>query len=143
MPGLFQMSDPIRRLKLLPWRPLLQISALTIFIVFILEMLLVWGFTQSDVINRTITMLYSPPLGIFIPIAVAMGIGALAVYLCERWRNQVLLNTSNLWALVLCLLLSVGLKSLLPLPSLLISLSYFALIGIVLGVFWKGRPYWR
>jgi len=68
-------------------------------------------------------------------IAIAVGIGALTVYLCERWLPQVLLNTSSLWALVLCLLLALGLKSLLPLPSLLIDLSDFGLIGIaqVLG----------
>ena len=143
MPGLFQMSDPMRRLKLLPWRSLLQISTLTTFIVFILELLLVWGFTQSNIIRNTITMLYSPPLGIVMPIAIAVGIGALAVYLCERWLPQVLLNTSSLWALVLCLLLALGLKSLLPLPSLLVNLSESALIGIIIGVFWKGRPYWR
>ena len=137
------MSDPIRRLKLLPWRSLLQISILTAFIVFILELLLVWGFAQSNFVRNTITMLLSPPLGILMSIAIAVGIGALAVYLCERWLPQVLLNTSSLWALVLCLLLALGLKSLLPLPSLLVNLSNLALIGIVLGVFWKGRSYWR
>lgn len=76
-------------------------------------------------------------------IATAVGIGTLAVYLCERWLPQVLLNTSSLWALVLCLLLGLVLKSLLPLPSLLLDLSQFTLIGVILGVFWKGRPYWR
>jgi hypothetical protein len=142
MPGLFKMSDPIRRLKLLPWRSLLQTSILTIFIVFILELLLVWGYTQSSIIRNTVAMLYSPPLGILMPIAIAVGIGALAVYLCERSQPQVL-NTSSLWALVLCLLLALGLKLLLPLPSLLIDSSEFTLIGIIVGVFWKGRPYWR
>lgn len=76
-------------------------------------------------------------------IATAVGIGALAVYLCERWLPQVLLNTSSLWALVLCLLLGLVLKSLLPLPSLLLDLSQFTLVGVIVGVFWKGRPYWR
>ena len=134
------MSDPIRRLQLLPWRSLLQVSILTAFIVFILELLLVWGFTHSSIIRGTIKVLYSPPLGIVMPIAVSVGIGALAVYLCERLFTQVLLNTSSLWALVVCLLLALVLKSLLPLS---IDLSDFTLVGIILGVFWKGRSYWR
>lgn len=134
------MSDPIRRLKLLPWPILLQVSVITAFIVLILEMLLAWGFTHSSVIRDTLTMLYSPPIGIFWPIAVSVGIGALGVYLCERWFTQVLLNASSLWALVACLLLALVLKSLL-FPS--VELSNFTLIGIILGVFWKGRSYWR
>ena len=133
----------MRSLKLLPWRSLLQVSTLIIFIVFILEVLVAWGFTQSNIIRDIITMLYSPPLGIFMSIAIAVGIGAVAVYLCERWLPQVLLNTSSLWALVLCLLLAVGLKSLLPRAFLFVNLSELTLVGIILGVFWKGRPYWR
>ena len=134
------MSDPIRRLRLLPWRILLQVSILTAFIVLILEVLLAWGFTHSSIIHDTITMLQAPPIGIFWPIAVSVGIGALAVYLCERWFTQVSLNTSSLWALILCLLLALGLKSLLPLDM---GLSYFTLVGIIVGVFWKGRSHWR
>lgn len=136
------MSDPIRRLKFLPWRLLLQVSILTAFIVFILELMLLWGYTHSIIIRNTIAMLYSPPLGILMPIAIAVGVGALAVYLCERSQPQIL-NTSSLWALVLCLLLALGLKSLLPLSSLLVGLSEITLIGIIVGVFWKGRSYWR
>jgi len=67
------MSD-LYVLKLLPWRPLLQISILTTFIVFILELLLVWGFAQSTFIRNTITMLYSP-FGILMSIAIAVGLG--------------------------------------------------------------------
>lgn len=137
------MSNPLRSLKFLPWRSLLQISALTTLIVLVVDLVLVWGFTQSSIITNTITMLYAPPLGIFMPIATSVGIGALGVYLCERLLTRVLLNASNLWALVLCLLLGLGLKSLLPLPSLLLNLSQLTLVGVILGVFWKGRPYWR
>lgn len=134
------MNDPIRRLKLLPWRSLLQVSFLTAFIVLILEILLVWGAAHSSIIRDTITTLYSSLIGVFWPIAVSVGIGALAVYLCERWFTQVSLNASSLWALVACLLLALLLKSLL-FPS--VDLSNFTLVGIIIGIFWKGRSYWR
>jgi len=78
------------------------------------------------------------------PVAAAIGLGALAVYLLERQCTQVSINSSNLWALVPCLLLTLWLKSLLPLDSFgLLSLSESVLIGIIVGIFWKGRPYWR
>ena len=137
------MSNFLRRLKLLPWREMLQIAALVNCIVIGLELFLAWGFTQSRVIRNILTLLYSPYLGILIPIAAAVGMGALAVYFLEYWNQQFLLNRTNLWVLVLCVLLGLVLKSFLPIPALLASLSEAALIGVTVGVFWKGRPYWR
>ncbi|MEG3863292.1 peptide chain release factor 1 [Microcoleus sp. herbarium12] len=136
------MSNFLRRLKLLPWREMLQIAALVNFIVIGLELFLAWGFMQSRVIRNILTLLYSPSLGILIPFVTAVGMGALAVYFLEYWHQQFLLNRTNLWVLVLCVLLGLVLKSLLPIPALLASLSEAALIGVTVGVFWKGRPYW-
>jgi hypothetical protein len=74
--------------------------------------------------------------------AAAVGVGALAVYLLKRFYPQVLINTASLWALIPCLLLFLFIKSLLPIPGL-VNLTYPQLLGIIVGVFWKGRPYWR
>ncbi|MEG4278147.1 peptide chain release factor 1 [Microcoleus sp. MON1_C1] len=137
------MSNFLRRLKLLPWREMLQISALVNSIVIGLELFLAWGFTQSRAIRNGLTLLYGSSLGILIPFAAAVGMGALAVYFLEYWQQQFLLNRISLWVLVLCLLLGLVLKSFLPIPASLASLSETALIGIMVGVFWKGRPYWR
>jgi len=41
------MRDPLRRLKFLPWRSLLQVSALTALIVAVLEFLLALGYAQA------------------------------------------------------------------------------------------------
>jgi CHASE2 domain-containing sensor protein len=76
-------------------------------------------------------------------IATAIGVGALAVYLLERFYQQVIINTASLWALVLCLALFLFLKSLVPLMPILVNFEQIQLIGIILGIFWKGRPYWR
>ncbi len=66
----------------------------------------------------------------------------LAVIILE-WYRQVIINVSVLWALILCLALALVVKSLLPLPAVLVGLDEIQLITIVVGVFWKGRPYWR
>jgi len=137
------MTDPLRRLKYLPWRSLLQVSGIAVIIVIVLEFLLALGDTNSSGIRSMLSMLFAPPLGILLILAAAVGVGVLAVYLLERLYQQVRINTASLWALVLCLALVLFVKSLLPLPALLVNLSYIQLMGIVVGVFWKGRPYWR
>jgi hypothetical protein len=137
------VSKFLQRLKLLPWREMLQSSALVNSIVIGLELFLDWGFTPSWAIRNRVTILYGSSLEILIPFAAAVGMGALAVYLLEYWQQQFLLNRTTLWVLVLCVLLGLVLKSFLPIPPLLASLSEEALIGVTVGVFWKGRPYWR
>jgi hypothetical protein len=137
------MTDPLRRLKYLPWRSLLQVSGIAVIIVIVLEFLLALAYTNSSVIRSMLSMLFAPPVGILLILAAAVGVGVLAVYLLERLYQQVRINTASLWALVLCLALVLFVKSLLPLPALLVNLSYIQLMGIVVGVFWKGRPYWQ
>ena len=137
------MSNPLGRLKNLPWQELLQIAALTNLIAIALELFLGWGFTQSPIVRNILNLLYGSYLGVLIPVATAVGMGALAVYIFEQRQQKFLLNTSSLWALVVCLLLGLAFKSLLPVPAFLADLSRTTLIGIVVGVFWKGRPYWR
>ncbi len=135
------MSDFLRRLKILPWQEMLQIAALVNLTVLGIELFLAWG-TKIPAISNALRLLYSSSLGILVPVAIAVGMGALAVYFLEYWQQQFLLNQTNLWLLVFCLFLGVFLKSLL-LPPFFISLSQATLIGIAVGVFWKGRPYWR
>ncbi|MFM9265674.1 peptide chain release factor 1 [Tychonema sp. BBK16] len=134
------MSDFLRRLKILPWQEMLQIAALVNLTVLGIELFLAWS-TKIPAISNALRLLYSS-LGILVPVGIAVGMGALAVYFLEYWQQQFLLNQTNLWLLVFCLFLGLFLKSLL-LPPLFISLSQATLIGIVVGVFWKGRPYWR
>ncbi|MGB7710706.1 MAG: peptide chain release factor 1 [Microcoleus sp.] len=137
------MSNFLRHFKLLPWREMLQISALVNSIVVGLELFLAWGFIQSQLFRNVLKLLFGSSLGMLIPFAIAVGMGALAVYFLEYWHQQFLLNRISLWFLVFCILLGLLLKSFLPIPPFLASLSETALIGVAVGVFWKGRPYWR
>ncbi|KKD37442.1 peptide chain release factor 1 [Limnoraphis robusta Tam1] len=137
------MNHWMQRLKNFPWRSLLQSATLSNLLIAALEILLFWGVVHSPVVGNVLKMLFSPPLGVLTQVAIAIGMGALTVYWLEIWQQRFLLNSSTLWALVGCLLLGLFIKSLLPLPTFLVDLSSLGLMGILIGVFWKGRPYWR
>ena len=139
------MDRFIQNLKRLPWRGLLQNSAIAIVSVILIEYLLQFGLESnaSNTVLEVLEMLYSPPLGLIIPILTAIGIGALGVYIFEYQQQQYLLNSSTLWAFVFCLLFWLFIKSQLPVAPLLINLSRTTFVGLLIGVFWKGRPYWR
>ncbi|HAX80238.1 MAG TPA: peptide chain release factor 1 [Cyanobacteria bacterium UBA11372] len=136
------MRDPLGGLKLLPWRSLVKYAAITTAIATAFDLLLFLAIAYLVPLRNMFLILLAPPLGILIAIAIALGIGALAVFLTERQR-EFMLNASNLWGLVGCLILCLWLRSLLPIPSFLLNLSELTIVGIILGVFWKGRPYWR
>lgn len=133
----------MRSWQVLPWRSLLQVAILTNLTVIPLELILDFGYKHSPAISQTITFLYTPPLGLITPIIIAIGLGALAVYFLEQFYQHVRINTSTLWALIPCLIIIILLKLFLPLPSVLADFRETQLIGIVVGVFWKGRYYWR
>ncbi len=137
------MRDPLHRFKFLPWRSLIQISALVTIIVIVLEFLLELGHNRSAVFRNALYLIGRPPFGSLIPLLVALGLGALAVYLLELLHPQLSINTAILWTLVLCVALFLILKSLLPLPANLVNFDQLQLVGLVVGTFWKGRPYWR
>ena len=137
------MADPLRRLKHLPWRSLLQVSGLTILIIIFLELFLSVAYSQSLALRRLLSVLSTPPLGTVMLFAIAVGVGVLSVYLLERFHPRLFLNNATLWALVPCLVFVVVLKLLLPVPPLLMHLNLPQLMGMVVGIFAKGRPYWR
>ena len=140
------MANPLKRLKFLPWRSLFLLSGLVTLIVIGLDLLILLGYNYSPPFRQALKILYGPTLGIVVDWAVVVGVGALAVYLLKKVFPNVIISTAVLWALVLCLAICLVVRSLLPEPpDMLVSLSQneAQLIGIAIGVFWKGRPYWR
>ncbi|MBD3881652.1 peptide chain release factor 1 [Phormidium tenue FACHB-886] len=137
------MANPLQRLARLPWIPLLITAVLTNIWVFVLEFFLWFGAMRSPLINSSLSLLLSPPLGLITILAIAVCVGALAVYLLEIVYPNVIINAGVLWALVPCLLLGIVIKNLLPLPASLVSLDEGQLISMILGIFIKGKPYWR
>ena len=137
------MANPLQRLTRLPWIPLLLTSVLTAIWVFVVEFFVGIGVERSLLVRKALTLLLSPPLGTITVLAIAALVGALAVYLLEIVFPNILINAGVLWALVPCLILAIFIKTQLLLSLNLVSLGEDRLIGILLGVFIKGRPYWR
>jgi len=136
-------NDPLSRFRSQPWKQLLIIAFSTILIVSVIDYLFRWLISNVAPLQQSFSLLFSPPLGILVPLAVAGGIGGLGVYGCERFQPRLFLNAGSLWALVLCLIIALAVTGLLPFPSFVVNFSYPAILGIMVGVFWKGRPYWR
>jgi membrane protein YqaA with SNARE-associated domain len=137
------MNNPVRRLKAMPWLTLLQIATLTLVVVTLVEFVIAVLYSSSMVVRRTLDMLFAPPLAIIMVLAIAGVVGALAVYIMERFFQHTSINTANLWGLVLCLIVMVAVKSVLPIPNLFLSLEQISLMGLMLGVFLKSVKYWR
>ncbi|MBD2580426.1 peptide chain release factor 1 [Oscillatoria sp. FACHB-1406] len=137
------MSDPLRSFKQQPWLPLIKVAGLATLITLLVEGSLSLAATYSEVAARALSLLLSNLLGTIILLLASVGVGALGVYCCEQFQNEVRLNQGSLWALTLCLIVGIGLKSLIPVAPVLVQLDSTSLMGIVVGVFWKGRPYWR
>jgi hypothetical protein len=137
------MRNPLQRLKYLPWLPLSLTALATALITFLLELGLALSYQFVPALQGVFAVLFSPLLGTIVFFAMALGVGALAVYWLERLYPQIAINTGILWALVLCVMVAFFLKSLLPLPVNLVTPGQFLLIGVVVGIFWKGRRYWR
>lgn len=129
-------------LKRLPWWPLLGIASLTIAVATLLDGLLTSeaAVQQAEPLYR---ILFSPTWFLLTRALVSAGIGALAVFLLERLTPQIRIYASVLWALIGCLIVVLALRSLLPLPGTLTSdPNTISFVGLLLGVFMKGRRYW-
>ncbi|MBD2020687.1 peptide chain release factor 1 [Leptolyngbya sp. FACHB-36] len=136
------MRNPLSRLKYLPWRSLFLAGGLSVLLLAVpIDVLLSLVVQLRDSATAQLVMtLLTSPLGIIITFAIPVGLGALAVLLLER-LDRSSISTGSLWGLVLCLLIARLLETALFYGA--IQISELELVGIVLGVFWKGRPYWR
>jgi hypothetical protein len=130
----------------IPWSETMQVAIVTVAVVVVLEQLLILGLTvmpatAADLIATTLTG--GDRISFLLNLAIDGAIGALAVLLYERWQVMIRLNGNILWALVGCLILALFIRSALPLQIVVCELSQLSAIALLLGVFWKGRPYWK
>lgn len=139
------MRDPLWRIKTLPWIPLIQNALLTLFLATVLDiglMVLLAALFSVWPDGNSLRMM-GGVVGLLVQFVVAGGVGILSIALMERVFRHVRLDTATLWALVLCLAISLFLKSLLPIPSFLVGISYLQFVGLMLGLFSQSRRYWR
>jgi hypothetical protein len=139
------MRDPLWQLKRLPWVPLLQNALLTVIVATLLDvgLVLILFLTFRAFPSGANVFLQGGLVQLLLRFLAAAGMGALAVLLMERRFRGVRLDAGVLWALVGCLAGVLLVKTWLPLPTLLIGLSYEQLVGLVLGLFSQGRRHWR
>jgi hypothetical protein len=134
----------MRRLQYFPWRSLFLTAAATLFCATVVAYALLFSSMNLAIVKQTLDILYSPPWSILTDIAVSLGVGALSVYFLETLFPKIAINVNILWALILCLIVVLLIKSLLPLPGGLVNFSEISIIGMVLGVFLiGGKRYWR
>lgn len=137
------MNNPLQRLKQLPWVPLFLVALLTLFWASVLELILIFSSTNLVLIQNALRLLFTPPLGMIVFFAISMGIGTLAVMFLEIIYPQVIINSGVLWALLFCLLGAMLIRNILPIETEFLQLNSLMLIGSMLGIFFKGKPYWR
>jgi hypothetical protein len=121
-------------------------AVLTSIWIFVMEFFVGFGIARSSLVQNTVVMLLSPPLGLVVTLAIGVGVGALGLYLLEIVYPNLRIDTGVMWALVLCLIIAVALKVAIlaaTIPVNLVSPNQTQMIGVVLGVFLKGKPYWR
>lgn len=121
-------------------------AVLTSIWIFVMEFFIGFGLARSPLVQQVLITLLSPPLGLIVTLAIGVGVGALGLYLLEIVYANLRIDTGILWALILCLIVAIALKVTVlaeALPLTLVGLSQTQMIGVVLGVFWKGKRYWR
>jgi len=134
-------------MKYLPWSELFLSAAVTVAIATVLDYLLILGIIAiPDTASNSISM--PLPVGMLLafllPFAVSLGIGALSIFITERFFRQILLTAGTMWALIGCVLIFLFVRSFLPVPGLFVGgVNYFSMMGVVLGAFTYGRRYWR
>lgn len=139
------MRNPLWRIKTLPWIPLFQNALLTVLIAMVLDVVLILGLVALSTVwpEGARVVLQGGIVGLLLQFMAAGGIGALAVILMERIFRYVRLDAATLWALVGCLVITLFVKNLLPIPALLVGISYYQFVGLMLGLFSRGRSHWR
>lgn len=141
------MFDPLRSLKFLPWRALFSAAITTLTLAKIFDMGLIIFAGQSPEARDFLQTVLRPPWSLIIVVLLSVGLGALAVFLLETWFYPGRIFGATLWGLVLCLLLTLVviaiISGLTQVPAGLLDVNENVLIGLAVGVFWRGRRYWR
>jgi hypothetical protein len=124
-------------LKRLPWRSLLLSTALAIIAIKIIEFVLSQGFVLAPTFFGWIS---TPLGGLFLDLGGGLAFGRFGVLFLQRLERFNANYIPTRWGLVLCLLIAFLICSQIVVgPILLIAETPVHLIGVLVGVFWKGR----
>ena len=138
------MVLPMNAFKQLPWRSLLLAAILSVTIVKAVDYIVIKGLELLGSSAVLLKLLVTPAGSLLLFGCGGLAIGGLGVLCLERVGSPYRIQVNALWAFVLCLILSLWLLAQLPVEGLgLVIFSQVHMIGVVVGVFWQGRAYWR
>ncbi|WP_404784277.1 hypothetical protein [Altericista sp. CCNU0014] len=131
-------------LKYLPWRSLFLASLLGVVAVKIADAIAGSAVNRLDSHSALIGLLLTRSGFTLIYACAGLAVGSLGVFFLERFERGSSIYSSTLWALVLCLLVGLWLFQHLDIAGLsLVEIHYIHILGTIVGVFWRGKRYWR
>lgn len=131
-------------LKYLPWRSLTLSALLSVIVIKASDLWIGRLLGQLDNTSLLLKFLLTRTGFTLLFFCAGLAMGSLGVLLLEKFEAHRAIDSANLWALVLCILISLWLIMQLNIKGLgLGEVHYTHTIGIVVGVFWKGRHYRR
>lgn len=131
-------------LKYLPWRSLSLAALLSVIVIKAADLWIGRILGQLDRTSVLIKFLLTPTGATLLFFCVGLAMGSLGVAFLEKFELHRTINSSSLWALALCILISFWLIVQLNIEGLSLGgVHYTHTIGIIVGVFWKGRHYKR
>lgn len=134
----------VNALKYLPWRSLTLAALLSVIVVKATDLWIERILGQLDNTSLLMKFLLTRTGFTLLFFGVGLAIGSLGVLFLEKFEVRRAIDSSSLWALVLCILISLWLVVQLNIGGLSLGeVHYTQTIGIVVGVFWKGRYYRR
>jgi hypothetical protein len=90
--------------------------------------------------NLWMRFLLTKPGFTLMSICIGLAIGSLGVVFLEQFENDRIFYSSTLWILAGCILISLWLILHLDIGGLsLVKIHYISTVGIIVGVFWRGR----
>jgi hypothetical protein len=129
-----------------PWGSILRTTALTTLVGAFVNSLLYVIHQHIAVGETALNFLRQPPLGMLTYIGIGYLLGALGLVLFDRNEKGIGIYISTLWFLILALIVGLLTYDLLPIRIYRLWFPLFnqvTLIGLVLGVFWTGKKFWR
>jgi hypothetical protein len=133
----------VNSLKYLPWRSLFLAAILAVITMKAIDFLVSKSFDYTE--SSSFAELLSTKIGnLLFLFCGGLAVGGFGVLYLERMGRVGPIYSSTLWALVLCLLISLWLSTYIPVEGRgLVDISELHVMSTILGVFWRGRPYWR
>jgi hypothetical protein len=132
----------VNALKYLPWRSLILAALFSVIVVKATDLWIGRILGQLNNTSLLMKFLLTRTGFTLLFFCAGLAIGSLGVLFLEKFGEHRAIDSASLWALVLCLLIGLWLILQLNIEGLsLVEVHYTHTIGIVVGVFWKGRYY--